>query len=113
MKVVGVVGTVFTMLTFGALAVTGEQGQVQVVDTKGKPPYKRKMVDAPVNDVAQFEEVDVVKTIKKRVVVSYQGKPPYTRRTVEVPVKDVAQFEGIDEPGNGTQKRGTRPPFKR
>lgn len=113
MKYFALLGVTVSALSFGALASTNETTQAQVVDTQGKPPFKRKLVDVPVADVAQFEEANTVKTVKKRVVVSYQGKPPYTRRTIEVPVADVAQFEASDAPGEGSAKKGARPPFKR
>lgn len=113
MKYFALIGLTVSAFSFGALALTGETKQVQVVDTQGKPPFKRKMVDVPVADVAQFEETKKVKIIKKRVIVNYQGKPPYTRRTIEVPVGDVAQFEASGGLGEGSAKKGSRPPFKR
>ena len=112
MNYFAVLSMTVSALSFGVFASTVETKQVQVVDTQGKPPFKRKLVEVPVGDVAQAEDTGEVKTIKKRVVVSYQGKPPYTRRTIEVPVGDVAQFEESDE-SKESKKKGSRPPFKR
>ncbi|GGW74698.1 hypothetical protein [Alteromonas halophila] len=113
MKGLVLMSVVTSVLCFGANAAEAGNAKVQVVDTQGKPPFKRKLVDAPVKDVAQLEATDVVKTVKKRVVVSYQGKPPYTRRTIEVPVQDIAQFEDASEPDSGASKKGSRPPYSR
>jgi len=44
--------------------------------------------------------------------VIMRGKPPYRRVTTMMPVYDVAQLEMLEEQTD-TQKRGTRPPFKR
>lgn len=93
------------------MALSGEK--VLLVDTSGKPPFKRQLVDADSIDVAQFEQVDLqsVET-ERRMVVTMQGKPPHRRQVVDVPVIDVAQFETVS--GEASDKlKGSRPPFKR
>lgn len=113
MKYSGVFGATFFMLAISSPASAGEPGQTQLVDMNGKPPYKRKVVNAPEVADTNVERKEPVKTIKKRVVVSYQGKPPYTRRTIEVPVEDSVKQGEDDKPQNGSDNRGSRPPFKR
>mgnify|MGYP000382570009 CR=1 FL=1 len=92
---------------------TDETVDVQVVDYSGKPPFKRKIVSLSVNDVAQLESVgqEAIEYVEVKEVIM-RGKPPYRRVTTMMPVYDVAQLEMLEEQ-NDTQKRGTRPPFKR
>jgi hypothetical protein len=113
MKYVALLGLAVMGFSGNALAVSQGTKTVQIVDTQGKPPFKRKLVEIPVQNVAQFEEMGEVETIRKRVVTSFNGKPPYTRRTVEVPVVDIAQFEELTRPEQRQSKSGKRPPFKR
>ncbi|MEW9797115.1 hypothetical protein [Alteromonas sp. CYL-A6] len=95
-------------------AVAEETRQVMVVDTSGKPPFKRSIVEVPVSDIAQFEAVSQNELeTTRQTVVDYRGKPPYSRRVVEMPVVDVAQFEEITDAQNRDKLKGSRPPFKR
>jgi len=66
-----------------------------------------------VNDVAQLESVgqEAVEYVEVKEVIM-RGKPPFRRVTTMMPVYDVAQLEMLEEQTD-TQKRGTRPPFKR
>ena len=106
-------------LGFAATAVhamassTDETVDVQIIDYSGKPPFKRKIVSLSVNDVAQLESVgqEAIEYVEVKEVIM-RGKPPYRRVTTMMPVYDVAQLEVLDEKAD-TQKRGTRPPFKR
>ncbi|MFZ8198377.1 hypothetical protein [Alteromonas portus] len=106
-------------LGFSATAVhamalsTDETVDVQLIDYSGKPPFKRKIVSLSVNDVAQLESVgqEAIEYVEVKEVIM-RGKPPYRRVTTMMPVYDVAQLEVLEEKAD-TQKRGTRPPFKR
>lgn len=113
MKYLALLGMTVLGFSSGAAALSQSTKTVQVVDTQGKPPFKRTLVEVPVQDVAQFEAAEQVDTVKKQVVLNYRGKPPYTRRVVEVPVVDVAQFEEAEQTEQKTFKSGKRPPFKR
>ncbi|NDV93206.1 hypothetical protein GTH32_18710 [Alteromonas sp. 345S023] len=113
MKHLALLGLAVAGFSCSALAMAQSTKTVQIVDTQGKPPFKRKMVEIPVQDVAQFEELGEVETVRKRVVTSFNGKPPYTRRVVEVPVVDIAQFEEVSQAAQKQVKSGKRPPFKR
>jgi hypothetical protein len=121
MKLRYLLGSLFaaTTLSITALSVqatpsaNAETVDVQVVDYSGKPPFKRRVVSLSVNDVAQLESVgqEAIEYVEVKEVIM-RGKPPYRRTTKMMPVYDVAQLEVLDEQPN-TQKRGTRPPFKR
>ena len=121
MKLRYVLGSLITAVSLGFSAnaaqamtsSTDETVDVQVVDYSGKPPFKRKIVRLSVNDVAQLESVgqEAIEYVEVKEVIM-RGKPPYRRVTTMMPVYDVAQLEVLEEQTD-TQKRGTRPPFKR
>lgn len=70
-----------------------ETAKIWQVDRSGKPPFKRRLVEVPLADIASMEieaengETEVVR------VVDYRGKPPFRRVSKEVVVQDVASFE--------------------
>ncbi|MEC8232830.1 MAG: hypothetical protein VX061_15460 [Pseudomonadota bacterium] len=121
MKLRYLLGSLFAATTFSITALSvqatpsanAETVDVQVVDYSGKPPFKRRVVSLSVNDVAQLESVgqEAIEYVEVKEVIM-RGKPPYRRTTKMMPVYDVAQLEVLDEQPK-TQKRGTRPPFKR
>ena len=121
MKLRYVLGSLITAVSLGFSAnaaqamtsSTDETVDVQVVDYSGKPPFKRKVISLSVNDVAQLESVgqEAIEYVEVKEVIM-RGKPPYRRVTTMMPVYDVAQLEVFEEQTE-TQKRGTRPPFKR
>lgn len=110
------------MATGTAMADTGATEQVWRVEMKGKPPYKRTLVDAPsvgaaardsqVVDVAAMEIYDAevnTGTVWNR---DYRGRPPFARKREELPLIDAASMELVDQDAPKTVFRG-RPPFKR
>ncbi|WP_334013527.1 hypothetical protein [Alteromonas sp. S167] len=108
-----VAGALLSTSLQAAPSASDETVNVQVVDYSGKPPFKRRVVELSVNDVAQLETAgqEAVEYVEVREVVM-RGKPPYRRVTKMMPVYDVAQLEVIDDTSS-TSKKGTRPPFKR
>lgn len=108
-------GVLLGMFTFCApsAAETAASTERWEVDTRGRPPYERRLVETPVVDVAAIETIPgpPVETITVWQV-DRSGKPPFKRRRVEVPVVDAAALQLESDEEEGTVFRG-RPPFRR
>ncbi|MFK8067150.1 MAG: hypothetical protein AB8D52_02800 [Gammaproteobacteria bacterium] len=95
MKIIKVFVAILSLGYFIPASADNNQEMTRVwqTDISGKPPYKRKMVQVPVVDLASFE------TKKTKAVNSadFSGKPPYKRNKETVRIVDLAQFEAINE----------------
>ena len=78
-----------------ALAETSQVETVRVwdIDTSGRPPFKRRLVEVPVADVARLESTSEPAATITRRVVDFSGRPPFRRSTQELPVIDTARLE--------------------
>ena len=96
-------------------AESAKDGAVEhrwVVDTQGRPPFKRERVPVETVDLASME---VESTSFGTEIVwdrDSRGRPPFKRQRVEVPVVDIASMEVTEVAKPGTNFRG-RPPFRR
>ena len=82
-----------------------EMVKVWEVDTSGRPPYKRTLVEIPAADLAQLEVVET----ERLWHVNYSGRPPFRRGFEEFPVVDAAALDVVESAGD--QARPT-PIFK-
>ncbi len=93
--------------TANGLDSGAEMVRVWSVDTTGKPPFKRTLVEVPAADIASLEIDDAnVETVTMRVT-DFRGKPPFRRTMQEVPVIDAASLEQVSE----TTRKAGRTPF--
>ena len=98
------------LLALPAAAETNSASQdlvkVWKVDTSGRPPFKRTLVEIQSADLAQLEVVDTERVWH----VDYSGRPPYRRAFEELPVVDAAALD-IDE--SSAQSGLPSPTFKK
>ena len=98
--------------TASGLESGAEMVQVWSVDTTGKPPFKRTLVEVPAADIARMEIEDAaVETVSMRLT-DFRGKPPFRRTIQEVPVIDAASLEAVQESSRkaGPRRFGKRHP---
>jgi hypothetical protein len=72
-------------------SASGSQETVRVwqIDTSGRPPFKRSLVEMPVADAARMEPV-----VTERVwTTDFSGRPPFKRGYRELPVVDAASLD--------------------
>ena len=100
----------FASAQVAALEDSQETVKVWRVDSKGKPPFKRTLVEVSVADVARLESMGEIRTEKVRVV-DFRGKPPFRRVTREMQVVETAALEAVDAPVRKVAK--PRPFLKR
>lgn len=98
--------------TANGLESGAEMVRVWSVDTSGKPPFKRTLVEVPAADIASMEIEDAaIETVTMRVT-DFRGKPPFRRTMQEVPVIDAASLEEAQETSRkaGPRRFGKRHP---
>ena len=108
-----VIAVAFALLSSAAPASAADSSTARVVDFKGAPPFKRRVVAQDTEaDFARFEEV--APTVgERRRVVSFRGRPPYRRSVETVTEADVADFARFEEePAEARRPRRSGPPGK-
>ena len=102
-----VVGSLLIQPAIADTANTSGTEMVKVwkVDFSGRPPFKRKLIELPVADVAALEASDKVVDTERVLTVDYSGKPPFKRRWQEIPVIDAASLEIEDVEESNIRKR--------
>lgn len=96
--------------TLLALPVAADQSSTDMVrvwevDTSGRPPFKRTLVEIPAADLAQLEVVETARVWH----VDYSGRPPFRRGFDELPVVDAAELDVIE---NSSEQVRPAPLFK-
>ena len=89
-----------------------EMTKVWKVDFRGRPPFKRELVEIPVADVAALEIENKIVETEVSWQVDYSGRPPFKRRLLEIPVIDAASLE-IEAEDQSRIKRRPLGSFKR
>ena len=90
---------------------TETTAKVWQVDTSGRPPFKRTLVDMSVVDTASME-VDASNVETELVwTADFSGAPPFKRSLQEVPVIDAASLEA-DIEGEVSRAVKAKPFFK-
>ena len=83
-----------------------DENRVSITDFRGKPPFRRRIVDIGDLSPAEFARFETLATdaavdesrIGHRVkVVDFRGKPPFKRRTVEIDASNTAEFARFEE----------------
>ncbi|MEM1112296.1 MAG: hypothetical protein AAGI11_10345 [Pseudomonadota bacterium] len=72
------VGLAASLISLPSVAESSKQETAKVweVDTTGRPPYQRQLVEVPVIDVASMETVTASRNAK---TTDYTGRPPFRR----------------------------------
>ena len=83
----------FTPLPSLAETSHGEMVRVWEIDTSGRPPFKRRLVEVPAVDVARLESSPEPAATIQRRTVDFSGRPPFRRSIEELPVIDTARLE--------------------
>jgi hypothetical protein len=84
--------------------------RVHVVDMRGRPPYRREIVEINANNVAEFARFEETgrrfdgatpttsPEIGQRLhVVHARGRPPFRREIVEIDANNIAEFARFEE----------------
>ncbi|GAB5500532.1 MAG: hypothetical protein PsegKO_28430 [Pseudohongiellaceae bacterium] len=89
-----------SLLALSVAADASDSSDVMVkvweIDTSGRPPFKRTLVEIPAADLAQLEVIDTERVWH----VDYSGRPPYRRGFDELPVVDAAALDVIGDAGS-------------
>lgn len=108
---VSLVGCLFLVAcgATGADQASADLVKVWIVDTSGKPPFKRFLLEVPAEDLARLETTTGEVETQSMRVVDFRGSPPFRRSIEDIPVIDAANIEIKD---SGKVRRTVRPkPF--